>query len=533
MKKCGLYLRVSTDRQAHTKDGSLDTQLDRLQGYVNFRNSPQQEWAVEEIYREEGRSGKDMQRPELQRMLGDVQRRRINLVLCTKLDRITRSLLDFHQLHQQFEQHEAEFVTLDENFDTSTPTGKAMLNISLVFAELERERTSERTREKMQWRAEQGLWNSGQVLGYDCVDGRLVANEGEAKLVRLIFEKYLELGSLKKVADFLNDNGYRTKAYTSRRGKTQGNRKFYLSAVKAILVNPLYIGKIRYKEEIYDGQQDAVIDEALWEQVQAALEKNLPRRRNFQQQMQHVFILQGLVRCGFCDSYMTPKYSTGRNGLHFYYQCTKNSHFGKQECEMRYVPAAELERVVLERLKAISMDEATIQEIVERANSLSGDEIQHLESQVMGQENQLRPIQQEIANYVEAIGKGFNMTESVLRKLQELEAQQKQLEGHIAQLRLELKEAKRKRLDTQTMRDSLMHFSQIIEVATPEEQKALVPRIVESVTFTPTEIEIALFEELIETGLLSVSPSVNQDGDGALEFPKWLPRPDSNQRQGG
>ena len=108
MKKCGLYLRVSTNMQAEAKDGSLDTQYSRLEGYVSFRNSPTEEWIIEEVYREEGRSGKDMQRPELQRMLGDIHTNRINVILCTKLDRITRSLLDFHQLNQEFQKKKSK-----------------------------------------------------------------------------------------------------------------------------------------------------------------------------------------------------------------------------------------------------------------------------------------------------------------------------------------------------------------------------------------------------------------------------------------
>ena len=183
--------------------------------------------------------------------------------------------------------------------------------------------------------------------------------------------------------------------------------------------------------------------------------------------------------------------------LHFHYQCTRNSHFGNKECDMRYVPAVELERVVLERLKELSVDDNTINQIVEKANGLSGEEIQQLE------------------------------------RLKGLEEQKKQLETQTSRLRLDLRQMKQKRLDAQTMRDSLTHFSQILEAATPEEQKALVPRIVESITFTLTEIEIALFDQMIERGLLNPSPTVNHSSNGALEMSNWLPRLDSNQRQGG
>ena len=149
-------------------------------------------------------------------------------MLCTKLDRISRSLIDFYKLVELFEKHHVEFISLEESFDTSAPMGKTMLKITLVFAELEREQTSKRTKDKMQWRAEQGLWNGGQVLGYDLVDKKLAINPKEAKLVKLMFEKYLELGSVLKVVEWLNKHGYRTKEYIShRKGVKRGGNKFF------------------------------------------------------------------------------------------------------------------------------------------------------------------------------------------------------------------------------------------------------------------------------------------------------------------
>ena len=198
---------------------------------------------------------------------------------------------------------------------------------------------------------------------------------------------------------------------------------------------------------------------------------------------------------------------------------------------MRYVPANELERVVLERLKALSMDENVIQQIVEKANGSSAEEIQAQESHIQTLRNQLLPVEAQIKGYVDSIGQGFDRSESVLGKLLELEAQKKQLDDQIQKLSFHLKDMKQKRLDAQTMKDSLIRFSQILDIATPEEKKSLIPRIVESVTFTPTQIEIALFDHLIERGLLRTP--VNHSDDDALELSRWLPRLDSNQRQGG
>ena len=158
MIKCGLYARVSTDLQAEVKNGSLDTQIDQLQKYAELKNttSPEEEWKVMAVYREEGKSGKNVDRPEFKRMVRDIEEGKIDAVLCTKIDRISRSLIDFYGFHRFLKEQEGTFISLHENFDTSTAMGLFALSISLATAELERERTSERTKEKMQWRAEKG-----------------------------------------------------------------------------------------------------------------------------------------------------------------------------------------------------------------------------------------------------------------------------------------------------------------------------------------------------------------------------------------
>ena len=167
-KACGLYLRVSTERQAQIKEGSLDTQLGTLKKFCEIKSSHgTEEWEVAEVYREEGKSGKNTDRPEYQKMIQDIKQGKLNVILCTKIDRIHRSLMDFYRLHELLEKHNVAFVSLNENWDTSTPMGRFGLKLTLAVAELEREQTSQRTREKLAWRAEEGLWNGGQILGYD------------------------------------------------------------------------------------------------------------------------------------------------------------------------------------------------------------------------------------------------------------------------------------------------------------------------------------------------------------------------------
>jgi len=527
MKKlCGLYARVSTERQAEIKDGSLDTQISRLKNYIAYRNSHvenDEKWEIFDVYREEGRSGKDTNRPELQRLLSDIKDGKINTVIFTKLDRITRSIIDFDNLTKTFKQYHAEFVSLEENFDTSTPIGEAMLEISLVFAKLERQTTSKRTRDKMQWRAEQGLWNGGQILGYDLIDKKLIVNHKEARLVKLMFEKYLELGSVLQVVEWLNSHGYRTKEYVSRRkGIKRGANRFFNAYVCQKLTSRAYIGEVTHKGEIHKGQHKPIIDKKLWNEANRLLKLHAPLRKNPKRETKHIFVLQGLVKCGKCGNYMTSKYSTGRNGLHPYYQCTRNAHGGKDACNMKYVPAKEFEKTILKKLKDMSQDKKRLQKIVKGANKSIESALLSLKQDRKIQENKLKPITDSIKNILDALSKGIK-NKSVSEKLSELELQKDQIEKDIQNIDFEMDQVKQQILNAKVMHESLTRFSQVYEVATPLELKDLVPRFVEKITWKPTEIEIALFDQEVQRGQLE-NGNVTTKGGGALPLVNWLPR---------
>lgn len=252
MKKCGLYLRVSTEEQASVKEGSLKSQKIRLQALIKSKNTSKERWQVTRIYTEKGRSAKDMNRPQLQMLFDDVRRGNINVVLCTRIDRITRSLLDFYSLFQMFQENNTDFICLDDYFDTSTPIGRMALKMILVFAELEREQIADRTKKCLRTRALSGLWNGGHVLGYD-IDynnpGFLKVNDSEKKLVNLIFKTYLNAGTFRKICKFLKEKGIRTKSYISRKGIMHQGMSFLHRHLSQTLKNKVYIGKIEINKK--------------------------------------------------------------------------------------------------------------------------------------------------------------------------------------------------------------------------------------------------------------------------------------------
>ena len=295
-------------------------------------------------------------------------------MLCTKIDRVSRSIIDFYQFHEFLEEKEAIFISINENFDTSTAMGRFALSISLATAELERERTSERTKEKMLWRAEKGLRNGGQhLLGYD-IDpdnkGVLKPNEAERELVLLIFRTYVKEQSFRAVAQIINEKGYRTKSYVSRRDKVHSGKKFNKTQIMRMLQNEFYIGKITHKGKVYEGQHEPIIPLELWNRVQAVIETNRVSGARRRKQNLHTFLLQGLIKCGFCQSHMTP--SQARNHQkkpYFYYHCTCKIHRGNEECKMKPVSAPALEQVVADRLIQLSDDQKRVQELIAEATT--------------------------------------------------------------------------------------------------------------------------------------------------------------------
>jgi site-specific DNA recombinase len=228
-----------------------------------------------------------------------------------------------HRALTLFEQHDVKFVSLGESFDTSTATGRAMLKLVLVFAELEREQTAERTKAAMRARAERGLWNGGPPpLGYDSLNnGHLAINEREADIVRLVYEKFIELRSVPKVAAWLNEHGHRQKKFRSRRKGMTGGKAYSFATVRNLIQNPLYIGKVTHKDDVFDGAHKPIVSKKDFDRAQRILVGNAKNRRGPALRSMHDYPLVGLLRCA-CGYALTTSAGTSRSGkIHHYYRC--------------------------------------------------------------------------------------------------------------------------------------------------------------------------------------------------------------------
>ena len=287
----GLVVRVSTDRQAMTDEGSLKNQLQRLRQHVEYKTAVAgEEWVEGGLYELKAVSGKDSIRsPEFQRLFADIRSGRVNTILCTALDRISRSVKDFLHFFEVLTEYGVEFVCLKQNYDTTTPQGRLFVTMMMALAEFEREQTAERTRDATAARAERGLWNGGRLLGYDLDPDRtgyLVPNDQEAALVNFGSDSYLNLGSIAETVKALNSRGYRTKGYTSRRGKHHPGKPFNITSVQYMLKNPAYIGKKEINKKakargevdagyrLVDAVWPAIVDVEKFEQVQQLMAAN-------------------------------------------------------------------------------------------------------------------------------------------------------------------------------------------------------------------------------------------------------------------
>jgi site-specific DNA recombinase len=277
--RCAIYTRVSTDQGLEQDFNSLDAQYDASQAYI--RSQAHAGWTLLRAkYDDGGFSGGNTERPALQRLLNDVQAGKVDVIVVYKVDRLTRSLADFAKLVELFDQRNVSFVSVTQQFNTTTSMGRLTLNVLLSFAQFEREVTSERIRDKIAASKRKGLWVGGMApLGYDTKDRRITVNTAEAGRVRTIFRSYLKLGSLKLLMADLRKQGIITKVRTLKSGKKVGGIPFTRGPLAHLLRNRFYIGEVAFKGEILKGEQIAIMDRDLFDAVQSKLDAQVNARR--------------------------------------------------------------------------------------------------------------------------------------------------------------------------------------------------------------------------------------------------------------
>lgn len=350
-KRCAVYTRKSTAAGLEMEFNSLDAQRESCIAYV--RRQPG--WVlVDESYDDGGFTGANMERPAFQRLLQDVDAGRVDVVVVYKVDRLSRSLLDFAKVMERFNAAGASFVSVTQNFSTADAMGRLTLNMLMSFAEFEREMISERTRDKVAAARRKGKWTGGRApLGYEVKDKRLVVNEYEAVVVREAFELYLQHQQASAVARRLNELGRTTKRYKAQSGATRVARRWATQDVLRLLRSPLYVGFVPYGGETHPGEHPAIVDRATFHRVQDMLEGPGIQYHGRNPD----YVLRGMLRCGLCGEAMTPGSTRKGTREYRYYRCVTRDKEGMAGCRAAPLPAAALEDFVVTQLREASVGE--------------------------------------------------------------------------------------------------------------------------------------------------------------------------------
>src|SRR5215204_463127 len=347
--RCAIYTRKSTEHNLDLAFTSLDAQREACEAYI--RSQTHEGWRLIPDHYDDGAfSGAALERPALQALLADVLARKVDVVVVYKVDRLTRSLADFAKLIELFDAHGVSFVSVTQSFNTSSSMGRLTLNVLLSFAQFERELIGERVRDKIAASKRKGIWVGGPVpLGYVALDKKIVVVPAEAEAVRTIFARYLELGSIRALAEELDRQGIRSKRRRLSNGRSVGGGRFGVGALAHLLKNRFYIGEVVYRGEVHSGEHEPILESALFEAVQGKLAAQAVARRC--RLRGSPAILSGRLFDNFGNR-MSPSH-TNKRGVRYRYYVSQTVLQGKPRPAglVGRVPATEIEALVVAALR--------------------------------------------------------------------------------------------------------------------------------------------------------------------------------------
>lgn len=485
--RCAVYCRVSNDDGLSQAFTSLDAQQVSGESFVAARKG--EGWSViDERFHDGGYSGGNMDRPGLQRLIELVQAKQVEVIVVYKLDRFTRSIRDFGKLAEILEQQKVALVSVTQSIDTGTSMGRLMMHVLLSFAAFERELASERTRDKIALSRQKGRWTGGRPpLGYDAANSTLTVNTAEASMVRAIFAKYLELGSLSKVIEWANEHGVRNKAWTTKAGEHKGGSLFFKSTLAQLLSNPIYIGQITHKETSYPGIHEKIIDPGVFKRVQELLAENgrcgpsLLRNR-------YGGVLKGMIVCGCCGGSMvhsiTSKKVDGRRVEYRYYTCLKKQAQGATRCSGRSVQAEQLESFVIDKVRSAYADPALVSMVLDAIRARSAARWRDLEARRTALASERESVQPVGGRERAPLG-GF------ARDRDEIERELLEVDAEIASVQSALP-------DRKMVQRGLDQFEALWSSLTPAEKSEILRLTVKRVHFDGVKGEVQI--EMLEDG---------------------------------
>jgi len=469
-----VYCRKSVDKNKDDRFSSIESQREAVEAYAASQRG--NGWVVlPEHFDDNNISGAKASRPAFNRLLEAVRAVRVNIVAVYKLDRLGRSQRNFLAILDEFEKYGVQFVSVTEHFDSTTPMGRFALGILIQVAQLEREVTAERVRDKVAASRRRGLWTGGAVpLGYRSVDKRLVIDEAGADVVRAIVAVYLETGSLTGTLEVLRGRGIVAK----------GGVAFTVATLRNLLRNPLIGGRIKAGDAVVKAAHEAVLDEPTWTALQMQLARpEKPVRRH--RRVRTCALLANLVRCGRCGATMSYQWTGKANGRRYgAYVCQSIIRKGATACPGSRVPAAAFEAHVIEHVRAVSRDPAVLRAAVAAAAS----ELEVLRADATASTNHAKAEVQRLlveqARMVETVANGNERVPELIERLNAVRAEREAVEQAAAQAKADLGAMKDATINEAELRRDVASFDGAWQYLFPAERQRILGLLIERITMT-------------------------------------------------
>ena len=478
--RCAVYTRKSTEEGLEQEFNSLDAQRESGEAYI--RSQVGEGWTLlPDRYDDGGFTGGNMDRPALKRLMADIAAGKVDVVVVYKVDRLSRSLLDFARMMQSFEEHKVSFVSVTQQFNTASSMGRLVLNVLLSFAQFEREIISERTRDKIAATRRKGKWAGGHpILGYDVdpVAHKLHVNEAEAARMRTIFDLYLEHESLLPVVQELERRGWLNKKWQTRKAGERGGKAFGRTNLYRLLTNSVYIGKVKYKDELHAGEHVAIIEPAVFERVQSLLHRNGATGGAIVRN-QFGALLQGLLRCGPCGCAMTPTFTTrGGNRRYKYYVCCEAQRRGRGACPSKSIPAGPIEEFVIDRVRCIGRDPELQEQVIAEARRQDEARLADLAAEEKALVRELAACHGDVKRMSGQFRTDGN-NGAIVTRLADLNERTGKIEERLQDVRAERERIECEQIDEEEAARTLAEFDAVWETMTPRERSRVIELLVE------------------------------------------------------
>jgi len=471
--RAAIYTRKSSAEGLDREFTSLDNQRERAEAYV-----ASQGWnALATRYDDGGYSGGNIDRPAFTRLLAGVEAGEFDVIVCYRLDRISRSLVDFVKVHEFLEKRGVALVSVTESINTKSPHGRMMVNVLLSFAQYERELIGERTKDKLSAARRKGKFTGGHpVLGFDLdpKGGQLLVNEWEAEMVREVFQLFLEKRSLVQVADELHRRAWTLKRWTTKDGKPYGGGRFDKVSLRRLLTNHAYVGKVEFEGAVYDGEHAAIVSPKAFRDVQRVLAEN-HSTGGASHRNKHGALLRGVLRCHACDAAMSfaPTKKGGR--LYRYYRCTNGMRKGAGACPTKSIAADKIEALVVDQIRRLGASPELQAETFQQVLAQVAANRRGLKAEGKRLTKQVAIAETTVAKLVHALAdaKG-DAHRAVSNELEKAQEHLRSVETRLAEVRTQDAALAAQDIDEAGVARALQEFDAIWEVLlTPERERVL------------------------------------------------------------